>query len=96
MAYGVITTDKNGISNSFNDFKTTLSLDTVSLPINSQLVITNSLFIANNFYLIVLKRDYRIYLTYYKSQSDTVVIKAVSGEYSVPSNLSITFMYGVY
>ena len=47
MAYGVITTDKNGISNSFNNFKTTLSLDTVSLPIKSQLVITNSLFIAN-------------------------------------------------
>ena len=96
MAYGVITTDKNGISNSFNDFKTTLSLDTVSLPIKSQLVITNSLFIANNFYLIVFKRDYRCYLKYYKSQSDTVVITAVSNDYSVPSNLSITFIYGVY
>lgn len=96
MAYGVITTDKNGISNSFNDFKTTLSLDKVSLPINSQLVVTNSLFISNNFYLIVFKGDYRVYLKYYKSQSDTVVIKAVSDEYSVPSNLSITFMYGVY
>ena len=96
MAYGVITTDKNGISNSFNDFKTTLSLDTVSLPIKSKLVITNSLFIANNFFLIVLKRDYRVYLKYYKSQSDTVVIEAVSNDRSVPSNLSITFMYGVY
>ena len=96
MAYGVITTDKNGISNSFNDFKTTLSLDKVSLPINSQLVVTNSLFISNNFYLIVFKRDYRIYLKHYKSQSDTVVIRAVSDEYYTPSNLSITFMYGVY
>ena len=96
MAYGVITADKNGISNSFNDFKTTLSLDTVSLPIKSKLVITNSLFIANNFFLIVLKRDYRVYLKYYKSQSDTVVIEAVSNDPSVPSNLSITFMYGVY
>ena len=96
MAYGVITTDKNGISNSFNDFKTTLSLDKVSLPINSQLVVTNSLFISNNFYLIVFKRDYRIYLKHYKSQSDTVVIRAVSDYRDIPKDLIITFMYGVY